>query len=289
MCSSDLMGAAATGILIWTGGDITLLVVLYSINVFITFTISLLGLSVHWVRARPPGWIRRLSLSALGFVICFSILCITLWEKTFEGGWMTVIITGLVIGACVWMRRHYNETQAQIQQVDRLFAVKPAAPVASPPRLDPNAPTAVFLVGRSLGTGMHSLLWVARLFPGQFKNMVFVSAGEVDFQSFGGDTAVEQLEREVTATLAYYVNYCHSRGIASTSYHAFGTDPVAQLTDLCDKVAEEFPNAIFFASKLIFVHDNWWTQLLHNQTAILMQRRLHLKGRQMVILPMKID
>jgi amino acid transporter len=284
-----LMGAAATGILIWTGGDITLLVVLYSINVFITFTISLLGLSVHWVRARPPGWIRRLSLSALGFVICFSILCITLWEKTFEGGWMTVIITGLVIGACVWMRRHYNETQAQIQQVDRLFAVKPAAPVASPPRLDPNAPTAVFLVGRSLGTGMHSLLWVARLFPGQFKNMVFVSAGEVDFQSFGGDTAVEQLEREVTATLAYYVNYCHSRGIASTSYHAFGTDPVAQLTELCDKVAEEFPNAIFFASKLIFVHDNWWTQLLHNQTAILMQRRLHLKGRQMVILPMKID
>jgi hypothetical protein len=136
---------------------------------------------------------------------------------------------------------------------------------------------------------MHSLLWVARLFPGQFKTMVFVSAGEVDFQSFGGDAAVSALEREVRSSLAYYVNYCHARGIAATSYQAFGTDPVAQLGDLCDKIAEEFPNAIFFASKLIFVRDNWWTRLLHNQTAIVMQRKLHLKGRQMVILPMKID
>jgi hypothetical protein len=45
---------------------------------------------------------------------------------------------------------------------------------------------------------------------------------------------------------------------------------------------------VFFASKLIFVRDNWWTRLLHNQTAIAMQRRLHLLGRQMVILPMKL-
>lgn len=284
-----LMGGAAILILLWTGGEIGLLVVLYSINVFITFTMSLLGLSVHWVRARPPGWLRKLSLSGLGFLICAAILCITLWEKTLEGGWMTIIITGCVIVACVMMRRHYNETRQQIEQIDRLFVVKPVAPVATPPALVHNAPTAVFLVGRSLGTGMHSLLWVARLFPGQFKNMVFISAGEVDFQSFGGDEAVEHLEHEVKASLEYYVNYCHSRGIASTSYHAFGTDPVQQLTELCDRVADEFPNAIFFASKLIFVHDNWWTQLLHNQTAIVMQRRLHLKGRQMVILPMKID
>jgi hypothetical protein len=257
--------------------------------VFITFTMSLLGLSVHWVRARPTGWVRKLSLSAVGFVICLSILCVTLWEKTLEGGWMTVIITGVVIIACLMTRRHYNETHAQIAQIDRLFVVKPVAPVATPPRIDRNAPTAVFLVSRSLGTGMHSLLWVARLFPGQFKNMVFVSAGEVDFQSFGGEAAVQQLEQEVKANLAYYVNYCHSRGIAAASYQAFGTDPVAQLSELCETIAEEYPSAIFFASKLIFVRDNWWTRLLHNQTAVAMQRRLHLKGRQMVILPMKID
>ncbi|MBI3711177.1 MAG: amino acid transporter, partial [Proteobacteria bacterium] len=80
-----------------------------------------------------------------------------------------------------------------------------------------------------------------------------------------------------------------SRGIAAASYKGFGTDVVAELTHLSDQVASDFPNVVFFASKLIFVRDNWWTRLLHNQTAIAMQRRLHLLGRQMVILPMKLS
>jgi hypothetical protein len=46
---------------------------------------------------------------------------------------------------------------------------------------------------------------------------------------------------------------------------------------------------VFFASKLIFVHDNLFTRWLHNQTALAMQQRLHLQGMQMVILPMKVE
>ena len=63
---------------------------------------------------------------------------------------------------------------------------------------------------------------------------------------------------------------------------------VDELTKLVDQVTVEFPNSVFFASKLIFVHDNWWTRWLHNQTSLTMQRILHLRGQQMVILPMKI-
>jgi len=51
----------------------------------------------------------------------------------------------------------------------------------------------------------------------------------------------------------------------------------------------EFPNAIFFTSKLIFDHDNWFIQLLHNQAAMALQRRFHLLGTQMIILPMKLS
>jgi hypothetical protein len=54
-------------------------------------------------------------------------------------------------------------------------------------------------------------------------------------------------------------------------------------------VLAEFPNAIFFTSKLIFDHDNWFTGLLHNQAAMVLQRRFHLRGMQMVILPMKLS
>lgn len=283
-----LMGAAAMVLLWVTGGDIRLLVILYSINVFITFSLSLLGLSIHWLRERDDGWLSKLALSATGFLVCAAILCVTLYEKFAEGGFLTIFITGLLVTLCIQIKRHYDDTHRQIDAVDRLLVVKPSAPIATPPELDPDAPTAAFMVTRSLGTGMHSILWVARLFPGQFKNMVFITAGEVDSQSLGGDKLAEKLEAQADATLSYYVNYCHGRGIAARAYKSMGTDVLAQITDICEKVVADYPRTVFFASKLIFVHDNWWRRLLHNQTAVALQQRLHLRGYQMVILPMKL-
>lgn len=283
-----LMGGAALAILWLTGGEIRVLVILYSINVFITFSLSLLGLSIYWITHRTGAWPRKLALSATGFLVCVAILAVIVFEKFLEGGFLTIFITGLLILVCLQIKRHYRETHAQTDAVDKLLVVKEPEPVTSPPVPDREAPTAAFLVTRSRGTGMHSLLWVQRLFPGQFKNMMFISAGEVDTHAFGGDRALEQLEGQVDKTLAYYVNYVNSRGFAAKSYKSFGTDVFAQLTELCEKVVADFPNTVFFASQLVFVPDSWWKRLLHNQTAFTLQRRLHLRGYQMVILPMKL-
>ena len=57
---------------------------------------------------------------------------------------------------------------------------------------------------------------------------------------------------------------------------------------MCERISHEFPNSIFFTSKLVFENDNWFTRLLHNQAALAVQMRLHLEGLQMVILPMKV-
>jgi hypothetical protein len=46
---------------------------------------------------------------------------------------------------------------------------------------------------------------------------------------------------------------------------------------------------VFFTSKLIFDRENWLTRLLHNQAAMALQRRFHLRSMQMVILPMKLN
>ena len=89
-------------------------------------------------------------------------------------------------------------------------------------------------------------------------------------------------------SLAFFVNFCHSHGMAAKSFLAFGTDAVDRIAELCDQVREEFPGAIFFTSKLITENENFMTRVLHNQAALALQRRLHLEGIQMVILPMKI-
>ena len=67
-----------------------------------------------------------------------------------------------------------------------------------------------------------------------------------------------------------------------------GTDPVDDYTKLSEKVTDDFSNCIFFASKLIFEDENWFTRLLHNQAALALQRRFHFKNMQLVILPMKL-
>jgi len=64
--------------------------------------------------------------------------------------------------------------------------------------------------------------------------------------------------------------------------------PAALAILLAQRVQQEFPQGVFFTSKLIFDEENWLTQLLHNQAALAIQRRLHLQGQPMIILPLKL-
>jgi amino acid transporter len=284
-----VMGIAALAILFWTGGQVTLLVVLYSISVFLTFAISLFGLCLYWWRHRKDArWVRRFLLSLTGFVICAGILAILLVERFTQGGWATALIIAAIAGLCIFIRNHYRETKRAIQSVDQVFEDQPFGPVTESVDPDPEAQTAVFIVGTSRGGGLHALLWVLRMFPGHFKNFLFVNARTVDAHAYGGEGALEKMREDAAETLEYFVDFCQSHGMASASYIGFGTDAVEEVTRMCEQINREYPNTIFFTSKLIFASDNWFTRLLHNQAALAVQRRLHLEGLQMVILPMNV-
>jgi len=286
-----LMGVSSLVILIWSKGDVSLLVVLYSINVFLTFSLSLLGLCVHWWRERRSIriWKRKLALSLLGLSVTGSILVMTLVEKFSEGGWVTVLITSLVIGLCLLVRKHYDETKAKLSKAEKLFGQSVKTEPGLPQKLDPSLPTAIFLVDEHRGVGIHTILWVQRLFPGHFKNFVFISAGEVDTQSYDSDATIRTMRYKTENALCYYASYCNNHNLQATWCMAYGTDPITVLDNLAQETIAEYPNSVCFAAKLIFANDNLFVRWLHNQTALAMQRRLHLRGQQMVILPMKVD
>lgn len=285
-----LFGISALVILLWCRGEVSLLVVLYSINVFITFSLSLFGLSVYWARQREKAsryWLLRLLFSLFACFITSSILCITLISKFSEGGWLTVVITCFVIMICLLIKRHYNKFNKKLMQLD-LQLKQPIVHPLNPIAVDPQQPTAVILVGKSLGVAMHTLLNVIRMFPRHFRNFVFISAGIVDVESFAGQSELEKMRSQVNANLQYFVDYCHQYGIAAEAYALFGTDTVEELSKLAEKVSKRYSNCIFFSSKLIFDHDNFMTRFLHNETPLTLQRSLHLHGKELVILPMKI-
>jgi len=285
-----LMGVSSLLILMLTGGDVRILVVLYSINVFLTFSLSLLGLCIYWLKNRSENknWLRKLLVAFLGFLVCGGILMVTVVEKFFDGGWLTILITGLVVILGWKIRKSYDRVQQKLALADELFTNVGQKTVAEPPALDPNKQTAVFIVNDCIGSGMHALLWVLRLFPGVYTNFVFISVGEVDSGNFSETEHWGSIRRDFKQNLKHYVNYCNARSMAATSYMAFGTDVVEKITELSEKVGKDFPKSTFFASKLIFDDENIFNQFLYNQNAYIIQKRLHATGNNMIILPMKV-
>jgi hypothetical protein len=112
--------------------------------------------------------------------------------------------------------------------------------------------------------------------------------GEIDAHSYDGAEAVKVLRVQVERSLAYFVGYSIGEGVPATSYTSYGIDVIGELTRLAERVRADFPNCVFFSSKLIFQRDTWFTRLLHNQTAIAVQRHLHFHGMQMMVLPMRV-
>ena len=87
-----LMAAAALAALWYTGGNVGLLVLMYSINVFLTFSLSMVSMLRLWWQRQGNHSLRRkrLSLFGAGALLCVTILAVTVLEKFFRGGWVTL-------------------------------------------------------------------------------------------------------------------------------------------------------------------------------------------------------
>ncbi|HYN40673.1 MAG TPA: APC family permease, partial [Thermoanaerobaculia bacterium] len=259
-----VMGGAAIGILLYTGGSIDVIVVMYSINVFLTFSLSQLGMCVHWwkVRREDPTWKRHLAINGLGLSLTATLLAATVGMKFRAGGWVTVLITGSVVGLCVLVRRHYSSLRLLLKRTDDvLTTLKPPKPrdSGSFPKIEPpkrGTPTAVFLVSGFNGLGMHAFLNVQRYFPGYFKHCIFLSVGVVDSASFKGAHELENLRRETERDLVRYVEFARGNGLAAEHHLSVGTDLLDELVDLCRQVRDDWDRPIFFMSKLVFPQEN---------------------------------
>jgi len=288
-----MMGVAAAASLIYTRGDITTLVVMYSINVFITFSLTELGMARHWIkdRAKEPRWKSQLAIHGTGLVMCLSILTITTLEKFREGGWITVLVTSAVIAVCFAIRRHYDSVRASLKRLDDVLTTLPApdtvASVAPSP-LDHNAPTAVISIASFSGFGLHQILSIHKAFPNYFKQFVFVSAAVVDSGTFKGAEEIDRLEENTEQNLKKYVAWAQQHGLRADYRMALGTETVATVEAICTEVANEFPRAIFFMGRLIFREEKSYHRLLHNETPHAIQRRLQFQGIQAMVLPIRV-
>ena len=285
-----LMGGAAIATLVYTRGNLVALVTMYSINVFVTFSLSQLGMLRYWLRhRRRPGVRRGLAIHGVAFSLCFGILIGILYEKFAIGGWVTVAVTSVVVALCFVIRRHYRRVQENLMRLEGIMAALPTAvPEAAAPSPDPRKPTAVLLVGGYGGMGVHALLSIQRLFPGHFRNFVFVSVAVIDAAKMTGLDEVERTRAEAEAALKQYVALAHRFHLAAEYRVALGTDVLDAGVEVCEQVARTYPRSVFFLGKLIFERETFFQRLLHNETAYQLQQRLQFSGMNAMVLPVRV-
>jgi K+ transporter len=286
------MGLAALAFLFYTGGDVRLLVVMYSINVFLTFSLSQLAMCRHWweVRQTERLWLRKLSVNGLGLLFTATILTVTVVIKFAEGGWVTLVVTSVFVLLCYGVRFHYDHVRSALKRLDETLMNIPFPPdLKNPiPAKTPSAPTAVLIVRDFDGLAIHSLLSIARLFPDHFKNVVFVSIGVIDSGRFKGHSEIENLRRLKEEDLKSFVDFANCLGWYAEYRYALGIDLIEELVKLCKSVAKDFPRSVFFAGKLVFERENILTRWLHNHTPFTLEQRLQFEGLEMMILPIRV-
>lgn len=285
-----LMSGASLAALLYTMGSVRTLVVMYSINVFITFSMtetSMLRL-YFGVRKEQKDWKRKISIHVIGLALCLTILAVTVHEKFFEGGWITLAVTGAVAAVCLLIRRHYTHVARELERLYHMLAGAPRTARGAPQAPDPAQPVAAILVGGYGGLGLHTFLGILQDFPGYFKGAVFLSVGEIDSKGFKGEGTVDALKASVESGLKKYVAFAQDQGVPAAYRMTIGADAVEEGEKLCLDTVGEFPKAIFFAGRILFEREKWYQRILHNETAFAIQRKLQWAGKTVVIVPARL-
>ncbi len=304
--------AAALVLMLVSNGSVAHLIVLYSINVFFTFALSQAGMVRHWwaARAGTPGRRRKLAVNGVGLAVTASILCSVIIIKFHEGGWITLVVTSVLVLLALGIRRHYDAVGRRIQQLAPLVARTEAfgLPVEAadayrpemhrfeapprdipPPSVSRMDRTAIMLVGGYNGLGVHALRSLLSYHGRAFHHFIFIQVGVVDAGVFRKPEDLEALKARLAADAGKYVALVEKEGFSAEAVWAVGTDVVEEVMNLAPALHEAHPRSVFFGGQLVFKEDSLFDRLLHNYQSFSLQRRLFRQGIPFELLPVRID
>jgi amino acid transporter len=235
-----LLAGVAFGLLWAFGGDTHALIPLYSVGVFLCFTLSQIGMVRHWRTVRDPGWRWRLAINAFGGVLTAIVLAIVVTEKFEAGAYLVVILVPLLVAMMLFIRQQYARSARQLT-VDPGLVVRP-----------PHREERVIVPIPGLNRAVVQAINVARSIDDDVR-AVFItddlaSAGEVR----------EAFERQVPGVPLVVVE---------SPYRAL-VGPLLAYLDVLDAAWPPDKEApITFVVIPEYVARRWWERILYNQSA----------------------
>jgi hypothetical protein len=295
-----LMGGASIILMFLSRGSVALLVVLYSINVFITFTISQVGMVKHWWLTRKDqlSWKRKLTINGIGLILTSFILVSVIIIKFRQGGWVTLLITGTLILLAFNIKRHYFSVALKLQKLRLNAYDEIKKSVGQRPcekrklkriLFKQDGKSAIILVSGFGGTGLYTFLRILENFKDVYCNFIFIRIGIINSKIYRGTEELKHFTSQVKEDGEKYVTIANQFGLYGKSIWTIGTDPVDEVYRIVKKIRPRLSGATFFGGQLVFSKTFYLSKLLHNHTIFSIQKRFFKFGIPIVIFPIKID
>jgi amino acid transporter len=235
-----LLSAVAALLLVYFGGVTTLLIPLYSVGVFVCFTLSQGGMVLHWMRNREPGWWWRLAINAVGALLTLVVLAIVIFEKFAGGAYLVVILIPTLVAIMLFINRQYAASRRQL--AIRSDVVVPW------PRRQQRAIVPVPALNRAVVRAVN----VARSVSED------VTAVYISDDPAASARMRERWERQVPGVPLV---------IVESPYRAL-TGPLMAYLDVLDRAwPPGKPAPITFVVVPEYVARHWWERVLYNQSA----------------------
>ncbi len=235
-----LLSAVAALLLVYFGGVTTLLIPLYSVGVFVCFTLSQSGMVLHWVRHREAGWWWRLGINAFGALLTGVVMVVVASVKFFAGAYLVVILIPVLVGIMLFINRQYSASARQL-------AVSPEFVVSAPVREE-----RVIVPVPSLNRAVVRAVNVGRSIA---ENVIAVYISENPDASA---RMRERWERQVPGVPIV---------IVESPYRALAGPLLAYLEVLDRAWPPDKVDPVTFVVIPEYVARHWWERILYNQSA----------------------
>ena len=216
------------------------LIPLYAIGVFVSFTLSQLGMVRFWFRERGPRWPMRAVLNGMGAVTTGVVALIIATTKFTHGAWLVILLIPLLVLLLVTIRRHYDDVAGQLS----LDGLEPQEP-------PPGRHHVLVLVGDVHRGVLGAVRYAQAMSP--TAQAVYI---EVDAES---RRRLEQRWAKWASSMPLVVLRSPYRSV------------IGPLLEYVDRLQREAPDTLITIVLPEFVPVRWWQQLLHNQTALLIK------------------
>ncbi|MBI2762541.1 MAG: APC family permease [Chloroflexi bacterium] len=242
-----LLATIAALLLALFEGDTHALIPLYSVGVFVVFTLSQGGMVRHWLAERSAGWVWRASINAVGAVLTFVVLVVVTSVKFLDGAWLVVILIPTLVAMMLFIHRQYARSAREL-------AIRPDY-VAGPPVREERVIVPVPGIDRAVIQAINVARTVASDVRAVF---IFDDPARVD-------AVRADWERQIPGIPLVVIE---------SPYRALAGPLIAYLDVLDQAWPPDHPSPVTFVVIPEYVAKSWWERLLYNQSARHLRRLL---------------